>query len=145
MSTTRPVSAPPVGRPSPTVQRVPAAAPPVAPPARGPVPQPASDVTGSQSLVTSLDDTDLTRPLLLALAALGVLLLGARTGLQAPLAVGGGVLAVDALQLLAPYAAALPRWMSLGVAGVLLVVVGATYEQRRREVARLRDRYDALA
>ena len=96
------------------------------------------------SLLASTDDEALTRPLLLGLAALGVLLLGARSRLQAPLAVGGTVLALDALQLLGPYAAALPRWLSLGAAGTLLLVVGATYEQRRQDVARLRDRFDAL-
>ena len=96
------------------------------------------------SLLASFDDTTLTRPLLVGLAALVVLLLGARSRLQAPLALGGAVLAVDALQLLAPYAAALPRWMPLGLAGALLIGLGATYEQRRRDLDRLRDRYDAL-
>jgi hypothetical protein len=96
------------------------------------------------SLLAALAGTGLTRPLLLGLAALAVLLAGARSGLQAPLAVGAGVLLVDALDLLGPYAAALPRWLSLGGAGVLLLVVGATYEQRRRDVGRLRERYDAL-
>ena len=97
------------------------------------------------SLLASFDDDTLQRPLLLGLAALGVLLAGAYFRLQAPLCLGGAVLAVDALQLLAPYAAALPRWMSLGAVGVLLVAIGATYEQRRRDVARLRSGYDALA
>ena len=55
------------------------------------------------------------------------------------------VLAVDALQLLGPVAAALPRFVSIGAAGTLLLVVGATYEQRRREVSRLRASYDSLA
>ena len=50
-----------------------------------------------------------------------------------------------ALDLLGPYAAALPRWLSLGGAGTLLLVVGATYEQRRRDLARLREGFDALA
>jgi hypothetical protein len=97
------------------------------------------------SLLASFDDVTLTRPLLLGGAALVVLLVGARQRLQAPLVIGGGVLAVDALQLLAPYAAALPRWLTLGAAGLLLVGVGATYEQRRRDVARLRERFEALA
>jgi len=96
------------------------------------------------SLLASFDDRTLTRPLLVGLTALVVLLLGARSRLQAPLALGGAVLAVDALQLLAPYAAALPRWMPLALAGALLVGLGATYEQRRRDLDRLRDRYDAL-
>jgi hypothetical protein len=97
------------------------------------------------SLIASFDDESLTRPLLLGAAALVVLLIGAQQRLQAPLVIGGGVLAVDALQLMAPYAAALPRWLTLGAAGLLLVGVGATYEQRRRDVTRLRERFDALA
>jgi hypothetical protein len=97
------------------------------------------------SLLASLDDASLTRPLLLGAAALTVLLVGAAQRLQAPLVLGAVVLAADALQLLAPYAAALPRWMTLGAAGMLLVAVGATYEQRRRDVSVLRQRYDALA
>ncbi|MCU1590755.1 MAG: putative integral rane protein [Frankiales bacterium] len=96
------------------------------------------------SLLASFDDQTLTRPLLLGAAALLVLLVGARERLQAPLVIGGAVLAVDALQLLAPYAAALPRWLTLGAAGLLLVAVGATYEQRRRDVARMREHFEAL-
>jgi hypothetical protein len=97
------------------------------------------------SLVASFDDQTLTRPLLLGAVALGVLLVGSREQLQAPVVIGGAVLAIDALQLLAPFAAALPRWMTLGAAGLLLVTVGATYEQRRRDLARVRERFDALA
>jgi hypothetical protein len=44
-----------------------------------------------------------------------------------------------------PYAAALPRWVSIGTVGLLLVVVGATYEQRLRDLRRIQDRFDALA
>lgn len=97
------------------------------------------------SLLASLDDESLTRPLLLGAVALGVLLVGARARLQAPIVIGGAVLVADALHLLAPYAAALPRWTTLGAAGLLLVALGATYEQRRQDVARIRDRFDALA
>jgi hypothetical protein len=60
------------------------------------------------SLLAGLDGDDLTRPLLVGLAALAVLLAGARSRLQAPLAVGAGVLVVVALDLLGPYAAASP-------------------------------------
>lgn len=55
------------------------------------------------------------------------------------------MLAVLALQQLAPLADALPRWTALAVAGAVLLSVGATYEQRRRDVARLRQAYRALA
>ncbi len=97
------------------------------------------------SLLAALADDTLTRPLLLGLAALAVLLVGVRTRLRAPLVHSGGVLAVDALHLLTPYAAALPRWVSLGAAGLLLLVLGATYELRRAELERLRRRVRSSA
>ena len=34
---------------------------------------------------------------------------------------------------LAPYAPLLPRWLTLGTAGLLLLVLGATYDHRRRQ------------
>lgn len=88
---------------------------------------------------------DLKRPLLLGLVALVVLLIGARSRLQAPLVVGASVLAVVTLTQIGPYVAALPRWVSIGGAGVLLLGLGATYERRLRDLARLRERLDALA
>jgi hypothetical protein len=97
------------------------------------------------SLLAALAGGPLWRPLVLAGVALVVVLLGVRSRLQAPLLIGGVVLAVDALRLLGPHAAALPRWVVLGAAGALLLGVGATYEQRLRDLAGLRSRYDALA
>ncbi|MFJ4780991.1 SCO7613 C-terminal domain-containing membrane protein [Streptomyces sp. NPDC088762] len=83
------------------------------------------------------------RPLLLGLAALLVTLAGARHRLQAPLVLGGAVLAAVALHELAPYvvqvAGALPRWVPPALAGLLLLAVGATYEKRLRDARRLRD------
>ncbi|MEU9146983.1 hypothetical protein [Streptomyces sp. NPDC048349] len=83
------------------------------------------------------------RPLLLGLAALGVTLAGAHRRLQAPLLLGGAVLAAVALHELAPYvvqiAGALPRWVPPALAGLLLLAVGATYEKRLREARRLKD------
>lgn len=55
------------------------------------------------SLVASWGDARWTRPLLLGSAALLVTLLGARNQLQAPLLLGGSVLALVALHELAPY------------------------------------------
>ncbi len=83
------------------------------------------------------------RPLLLGLAALVVTLVGAHRRLQAPLLLGGGVLAAVALHELAPYvvqiAGALPRWVAPALAGLLLLAVGATYEKRLRDARRLKD------
>ncbi|MEU9302282.1 hypothetical protein [Streptomyces sp. NPDC048269] len=83
------------------------------------------------------------RPLLLGLAALAVTLVGAQRRLQAPLLLGGAVLAVVALHELAPYVVqvvgALPRWVAPALAGLLLLAVGATYEKRLRDARRLRE------
>ncbi|MZG05067.1 hypothetical protein [Streptomyces sp. SID5614] len=95
------------------------------------------------SLAVAWTDPDWQRPLLLGVAALAVTLLGARHRLQALLLLGGAVLALDGLHELAPYvvqvAGALPRWLPPALAGLLLLVVGATYEQRLRDARRLKD------
>jgi hypothetical protein len=96
------------------------------------------------SLWIAFGDTGLTRPLLLGAAALVVLLAGAKSRLQAPLTVGAVVLVVDALVQLAPVAAALPKWASIGAVGLLVIGLGATYEERLRDVTRLRETYTGL-
>lgn len=94
------------------------------------------------SLLAAWDDPHWTRPLLLGLAALSLTLLGAGYHLRAPLLLGGSVLVLDALHELAPYlvqmADALPRWVPPALAGLLLLALGATYEQRIRDVRRVR-------
>jgi hypothetical protein len=56
---------------------------------------------------------------------------------------GGSVLTLDALHELAPYIVqvtdALPRWVLPALAGLLLLALGATYEQRIRDVQRMRN------
>lgn len=89
------------------------------------------------SLAMILGDDDLRRPLLLGLAALIVVLAGVRSRLQAPLVLGGAVLALDALIQIAPYADAVPRWVSIGGAGLLLLVLGVTFERRLRDARAL--------
>ena len=93
------------------------------------------------SLLASLSGTPTRGLLLLPVAAL-VVVLG--RGLRAPLALGGGVLIVDALRLLLPYASSVPRWTLLAAVGTALVVLGATYEQRRSDLDRLRTRFAAM-
>ncbi|MBM7169278.1 hypothetical protein JQK87_12790 [Streptomyces sp. G44] len=95
------------------------------------------------SLAAAWGDPHWQRPLLLGAAALTLTLVGARHRLRAPLVLGGTVLALDALHELAPYlvqvAGALPRWLPPALAGLLLLGVGATYEQRLRDARRLRN------
>ncbi|MEU7577726.1 hypothetical protein AB0B50_09020 [Streptomyces sp. NPDC041068] len=95
------------------------------------------------SLAAAWSDPHWQRPLLLGTAALAVTLIGAHHRLRAPLVLGGTVLALDALHELAPYivqvAGALPRWLPPALAGLLLLAVGATYEQRLRDARRFRN------
>jgi hypothetical protein len=97
------------------------------------------------SLLTSLADQTPFRGLMVLLAAAAVVMVGSQQRLRAPLAIGAAVIAIDAVHLLTPYAAALPRWVVLAVAGALLLGVGATYEQRLRDVHRLRERFASFA
>ncbi|MEU9523010.1 hypothetical protein [Streptomyces sp. NPDC048224] len=100
-------------------------------------------VTLVPSLLAAWDDPYWLRPLLLGAAALAVTLVGARHRLQAPLVLGAGVLALVTLHELAPYlvqvVGALPRWAAPALAGLVLLVLGATYEQRLRDARRLRE------
>lgn len=82
------------------------------------------------------------RSLLLGTAALGVTIAGAATRRQAPFALGSVTLALVALREIWPLlpwvAASVPAWVPLALGGALLVVLGATYEQRRRDLSRVR-------
>ena len=47
--------------------------------------------------------------------------------------VGSGALAFVVLGRLGPYAPLLPRWLVLTAVGLVLLVLGATYERRRQQ------------
>ncbi|MGY1669957.1 SCO7613 C-terminal domain-containing membrane protein [Geodermatophilus sp. SYSU D00710] len=66
-------------------------------------------------------------------AAAALTVAGTLTHRQAPFVVGAGALVVVVLGRLAPYAPLVPRWVTLATAGLLLLVVGATYERRRQQ------------
>jgi Kef-type K+ transport system membrane component KefB len=93
------------------------------------------------SLLRAVTDAGNVRPLLLALAALAVLCSGLARRLQAPLVIGGLVLGIDAVVQLVPYLLAVydavPRWSLLAAIGLVLVLLGATYERRARELRAL--------
>ncbi|MEN3358014.1 MAG: hypothetical protein V7637_1996 [Mycobacteriales bacterium] len=101
------------------------------------------------SLVVAWSDPGWRRPLLLGLAALGVLLAGAWRRLQAPVALGGTTVTLLALRELGPevlrLTTALPRWVPLAVAGALLVGLGVSYERRLRDLHRARAAFGRLA
>ena len=96
------------------------------------------------SLAFALAGSGVLRPLLLAALSTAVVIVGAQHRLRAPLLLGSATLVLTALRLLAPYEQLVPRWLEVGTAGALLLTLGATYEQRRRDLGTLRARYDAL-
>lgn len=82
------------------------------------------------------EDTDL-RVLLLGLACLGLVLVGAVLRWSAPLVLGAVVGAVVTVRESAPYVdAAVPRWSLLALAGAVLVVVALTWEARMADARR---------
>ncbi len=85
------------------------------------------------SAVASVPDTGLTRPLLTLLGAVVVTAVGVWLREQAPVVTGVVASVIVAVAQLGPYAVAMPRWVSLGLAGALLLAMGFRYEQRRRE------------
>lgn len=78
------------------------------------------------------------RRLLLGAATLAVVLAGAARRWQAPVLLGGATLILLALHELVRGWDLLPRWIFLGAGGLALIGLAATYERRRRDLARLR-------
>ncbi|WP_046471746.1 SCO7613 C-terminal domain-containing membrane protein [Allosalinactinospora lopnorensis] len=93
----------------------------------------------SLAMVHLVDGTPL-RTALLGTAALAVTLVGGWYRLQAPLFVGAAVLLLLARQAfggpLWEVVVAMPRWIPVGVLGLLLLVVGARYERNLRDLRR---------
>lgn len=83
------------------------------------------------SLLLCLDEPVSLRGLLLGLGALAVLVQGLVVRWSAPVVAGALASGVLAMRHLTPVAEAVPRWVMLGSVGMLLLVVGVTWEQRR--------------
>jgi len=88
------------------------------------------------SLLAMLDDPYSLRALLLGAVCLGLTVAGAALRWSAPLVVGSVVGALLVLRQLAPYAAAVPTWVSIGISGAVLLLVGITWESRMKDVHR---------
>ena len=86
------------------------------------------------SLLASLTDPVSLRGLLLGIACVALVLAGVALRWSTPLVVGASALAILAVRELGPLALAVPRWSLLGAAGLLLIAVGVTWEQRWRDV-----------
>ncbi|WP_376787192.1 SCO7613 C-terminal domain-containing membrane protein [Micromonospora halotolerans] len=88
--------------------------------------------------VLAAPDAQPARRLTLGLVALGAVLGGAVRRWQAPVLLGTATLVPLALHELARGWDLLPRWIFLGLGGLALIALAATYERRRRDLARLR-------
>ncbi|MGC3861929.1 SCO7613 C-terminal domain-containing membrane protein [Micromonospora chersina] len=88
--------------------------------------------------VLAAPDPQPGRRLALGLVALGAVLGGAARRWQAPVLLGAATLVPLALHELARGWDLLPRWIFLGLGGLALIALAATYERRRRDLARLR-------
>ena len=88
------------------------------------------------SLVAVLDDPYSPRALALGVGCLVLLLGGSAVRWGAPLVVGAVVGGLLVLRELAPYAAQVPTWVSIGGSGVLLLAIGITWESRMNDVRR---------
>jgi hypothetical protein len=88
------------------------------------------------SLLVALDDPASLRALLLGAGCLALLLAGAALRWSAPLVVGAVVGALLVLRELAPYAAQVPTWLTIGLSGAVLLAVGITWESRMGDLRR---------
>lgn len=96
------------------------------------------------TVVLAVDDPGLARPLGGLAVGVAVLVVGACTRTRAAVDVGAVTVGVLGLRQLSPVIADLPNWATLGTCGVVLLAVGATFEERRRDLGTLFDRYGQL-
>lgn len=87
------------------------------------------------SLLLALDEPVSLRGALIGAGAVLVLAVGVHQRVAAPFVLGAAATGVLALRHLQPVAEAVPRWISLGGVGLVLLIIGVTWEARRRDLA----------
>lgn len=86
------------------------------------------------SLLLALEEPVSLRGALIGAAAVLTLAAGVQQRLATPFVLGAVTTGVLAVRHLEPIADAVPRWISLGGLGLVLLVVGITWEARRRNL-----------
>jgi hypothetical protein len=86
------------------------------------------------SLLLALDEPVSLRGALVAAGGAVALTVGLVRLWGALFAAGAATIGVLAIRHLSPVVDAVPRWISLGSVGLALLLVGVTWEQRRRDV-----------
>jgi hypothetical protein len=84
------------------------------------------------------------RPLLGLVAGALVLIGGVAWGKKAMVDVGTATVVALGLRQIAPVAGEIPNWAAIGATGIVLLAVGATFEQRRRDLKAVLRKYSAL-
>ncbi|GAA1567302.1 hypothetical protein GCM10009789_20890 [Kribbella sancticallisti] len=82
------------------------------------------------STLVANSNEDYLRTTFVVAAAVLIILIGSRHSLQAPFLIGAAVLLKITLWQFLEVAPLIPRWITLGTAGLILLTVGATYERR---------------
>lgn len=80
--------------------------------------------------VVLFDDPAGVRGLMLGLGSIAALAVGIARKWQSPFVLGAALTGILAVRHLGPFADALPRWMLIGAAGLLLLLAGITWESR---------------
>jgi hypothetical protein len=88
------------------------------------------------TLVLGMADDDAIRLVVAAALALAAVIAGGVLRLQAPLCLGAIALLALAIDQWGDEIVRMPRWITLGVVGGLLMWIGATFEHRRRDLRR---------
>jgi hypothetical protein len=101
-------------------------------------------VLSAPSLVLALHEPLSWRAGVVGVAALAITVTGAHLRLQAPLLVGSAELATLVVRELGPYTLALPRWVSIATAGLLLLTIGVTWENRLIQLRQARHRLASM-
>ncbi len=97
------------------------------------------------TVLLAVDDPGFVRPLGGLVTGVVVLVVGAMTRTRAAVDVGAVTVVALGLRQLSPVIAELPNWATLGTCGLVLLAVGATFEERRRDLGTLLDRYAQLS
>lgn len=114
--------------------------------------EPGSWITYGPALVVGLAPTvwlsfttpGSVRPLTGLVAGALVLVGGVTWGKRALVDVGTVAVVALAFEQIAPVVGEIPNWATIGATGILLIAVGATFEQRRRDLKAVLRKYSAL-
>jgi hypothetical protein len=85
------------------------------------------------SALVAVAEPSAVRLVLVVVAAAALTVAGTLAHRQAPFVLGATSLAFVVLGRLSPYAPLVPRWLTLATVGLVLLVLGATYERRRQQ------------